>query len=154
MNYDGLKDDVMKMLAGEMVRVNTNTFRNDFLTIRSKDEALTALIHLGYLGYDREQKKAYIPNYEISLTYQAALESGEWKEIAETISKCDELLEVTIEGNEKRVAELLELAHETYTSVLKYNDENALSCVITMAYFTAPAFYTIIRECPAGNKKT
>lgn len=151
MNYDGLKDDVMKMLAGEMVRVNTNTFRNDFLTIRSKDEALTALIHLGYLGYDREQKKAYIPNYEISLAYQAALESGEWKEIAEIISKCDELLEVTIEGNEKRVAELLELAHETYTSVLKYNDENALSCVITMAYFTAPAFYTIIRECPAGK---
>ena len=58
---------------------------------------------------------------------------------------------MTIRGNEERVAELIELAHETYTSVLKYNDENSLSCVLTMAYFTAPAYYNIIRECPAGK---
>ena len=77
MNYEGLKDDIMEMLSGGMVRVNVNTFRNDFITISSKDEALTALIHLGYLGYDRDKKKAYIPNYEVSLAYQAALETGE-----------------------------------------------------------------------------
>lgn len=151
MNYAGLKDDIMEMLSGSEVRVNVNTFRNDFTTISSKDEALTALIHLGYLGYDRDKKKAFVPNYEVSLAYQAALESGEWKEIALMISKCDELLDVTIEGREDRVAELIELAHETYTSVLKYNDENSLSCVLTMAYFTAPAYYNIIRECPAGK---
>ena len=126
----------MEMLSGGMVRVNTNTFKNDFTTISSKDDALTALIHLGYLGYDRGKKKAYVPNFEVSLAYQAALESGEWKEIAKMIATCDELLDETIEGNEERVAELIELAHETYTSVLKYNDENSLSCVLTMAYFT------------------
>ena len=58
---------------------------------------------------------------------------------------------MTIRGNEECVAKLIELAHETYTSVLKYNDENSLSCVLTMAYFTAPAYYNIIRECPAGK---
>lgn len=151
MNYEGLKDDILAMLAGEFVRVNVDTFRNDFSTISSKDEALTALIHLGYLAYDAEKKKAYIPNYEVSLAYQAALKVGEWKEIGAMISACDEILDVTIERNEKRVAELIELAHETYTSVLKYNDENSLSCVLTMAYFTAPAYYTIIRECPGGK---
>ena len=77
MNYEGLKDDIMEMLSGGMVYVNVNTFQNDFITIGSKDEALTALIHLGYLGYDRDKKKAYIPNYEVSLAYQAALETGE-----------------------------------------------------------------------------
>ena len=50
-----------------------------------------------------------------------------------------------------KVAELIELAHDTYTSILKYNDENSLNCVLTMAYFTAPAYYTIIREMPAGK---
>ena len=47
------------MLAGGKVRVNTNTFQNDFSSIASKDNALTALIHLGYLGYDadRNEKK-------------------------------------------------------------------------------------------------
>lgn len=151
MNYAGLKDDIMAMLAGGMVRVNTNTFKNDFSTISSKDDALTALIHLGYLGYDSDRKKAFIPNYEVATAFEAALQTGEWSDIARAISTCDELLDETIEGNAERVAELIELAHDTYTSVLKYNDENSLSCVLTMAYFTAPAYYNIIREMPAGK---
>ena len=30
-----------------------------------KDDALTALIHLGYLAYDANRKMAYIPNHEV-----------------------------------------------------------------------------------------
>ena len=152
MNYEGLKDDIMTMLSGGEVRVKTTNFKNDFLTIASKDDALTALIHLGYLGYDAERKKAFIPNYEVATAFESALETGDWKEIAKAISICDELLDETIEGNAERVAELVELAHDTYTSILSYNDENSLSCVLTMAYFTAPAYYNVIREMPAGCK--
>lgn len=47
MNYAGLKDDVMKMLTGGKVRINTNTFQNDFSIITSKDDALTALNSFG-----------------------------------------------------------------------------------------------------------
>ena len=151
LNYEGLKDDILKMLAGGKVRVNTLAFQNDLSEIHSKDDALTALIHLGYLGYDADRKSAYIPNYEVATAFDAALQIGSWSEIARSISKCDELLLETIDGNADRVAELIELAHETYTSVLTYNDENSLSCVLTMAYFTAPAYYDIIREHPAGK---
>lgn len=151
LNYEGLKDDVLSMLAGGRVLVDTQGFQNDMTMVASKDDALTALIHLGYLAYDYEAGEAYIPNYEVMVAFQQAIKSGEWKEIARSISRCDELLRDTINGNEERVAELIELAHETYTSVLKYNDENSLSCVLTMAYFTAPAYYEIIRECPAGK---
>ena len=151
MNYEGLKDDVLTMLAGGKVRLNVNTFKNDLSTVASKDNALTALIHLGYLGYHSDRKSAYIPNYEVASAFELALETGSWSEIAKSISKCDELLDVTIDGEADRVAELIELAHETYTSILKYNDENSLSCVLTMAYFTAPAYYNIVREFPAGK---
>ena len=151
MNYAGLKDDIMTMLAGGKVRVNTNSFQNDFSTVASKDDALTALIHLGYLGYDAERKTAYIPNYEVATAFEAALQIGEWKDIAKIISRCDELLFATIDKEADKVAEIIEQAHDTYTSVLKYNDENSLSCVLTMAYFTAPAYYDIIREHPAGK---
>ena len=78
----------------------------DFSVINSKDNALTALIHLGYLEYDNERKKAYIPNYEVSTAFQAALGTGSWSEIAETISRCDELLWATIDGDAERAAEL------------------------------------------------
>ena len=136
MNYEGLKDDVMKMLSNGRVRVKTTTFKNDFSTIASKDDALTALIHLGYLGYDAEKKSAFIPNYEVATAFEAALETGEWKEIAKAISTCDELLDETIEGNADRVAELIELAHDTYTSVLKYNDENLFAELFGTSYYS------------------
>ena len=58
---------------------------------------------------------------------------------------------MTIKKKAEKVAELIALSHETYTSILKYNDENALSCAITMAYFTAPAYYTVVREFPSGK---
>ena len=151
MNYAGLKEDVLAMLLGEKVMVGTECFQNNLAEIHSKDDALTALIHLGYLGYDKEMLSAYIPNYEVATVFKSALQTGPWKEIAASISKCNELLIATMNKNAEKVAELIELAHETYTSVLKYNDENSLSCVLTMAYFTASAYYNIIREMPSGK---
>ena len=151
MNYEGLKDDVLAMLAGEKVRVNVNTFQNDLTTVASKDDALTALIHLGYLGYDADKKSAYVPNYEVAAAFELALQTGAWSEVAKSISKCDELLDATLDGDADKVAELVELAHETYTPIIKYNDENSLSCVLTMAYFTASAYYNIVREFPSGK---
>ena len=151
MNYAGLKDDIMTMLSGGKVMVETDAFQNDLSEIHSKDDAITALIHLGYLGYDADRKSAYVPNYEVAKAFQMALKTGEWSEISKAISRCDELLMATIDGNADKVAEIIELAHETYTSVLNYNDENSLSCVLTMAYFTAPGYYNIIREMPSGK---
>lgn len=80
MNYAGLKEDVMTMLAGGKVKVNTNTFQNDLSVVASKDDALTALIHLGYLGYDTERKNAYVPNYEVATAFESALQTGAWKD--------------------------------------------------------------------------
>ena len=151
MNYAGLKDDIMTMLSGGKVMVETDAFQNDLSEIHSKDDAITALIHLGYLGYDADRKSAYVPNYEVAKAFQMALKTGEWSEISKAISRCDELLMATIDGNADKVAEIIELAHETYTSVLTYNHENSLSCVLTMAYFTAPGYYNIIREMPSGK---
>lgn len=152
LNYDGLKDDILTMLEGGCVRVDTDTFKNDFSTISSKDEALTGLIHLGYLAYDNDRKKAFIPNFEVSKAFKAAMSNKScWGKVSDMIATCDELLDVTIEMDSERVAEILELSHETYTSILKYNDENSLACAITMAYFTAPAYYTIVRELPSGK---
>ena len=151
LNFDGLKEDVMKMLAGEKVAVDPETFQNDLSIVESRDDALTALIHLGYLGYDCQNGAAYIPNFEVAKAFHAAMKKISWNEVANMYQRCNDILNATIRGEAEKVAELLELSHETYTSILKYNDENALSCAITMAYFTAPAYYTVIRELPTGK---
>ena len=151
LNYDGLKESVLSMLSGESVYVDVDYFKNDLSIIESKDDALTALIHLGYLAYDSEQKMAYVPNFEVATAYRSALKDSGWNEVANTLKRCDELLRATFIEDEDTVAEIIELAHDSYASVLKYNNENALSCVLTMAYFTAPAYYMIFRELPSGK---
>ena len=66
MNFDGLKDDIINLLAGNRCKVNPSGFQNDFSIIRSKDDVLTALIHLGYLSYDRRHNECFIPNKEVA----------------------------------------------------------------------------------------
>ena len=66
MNYEGLKDDIIRMLAGEHVNVDTTEFRNDMRVVRSKNDVLTVLIHLGYLAYDGDAQECYIPNKEVA----------------------------------------------------------------------------------------
>ena len=66
MNFEGLKGDIVKMLGGGSCPVSTIRFGNDPNIIRSRDEVLTLLIHLGYLAYNRESKTCYIPIKEVA----------------------------------------------------------------------------------------
>lgn len=43
------------------------------------------------------------------------------------------------------------MAHEAYTSIKNYNDENSLYSVLYMTLFTARAHYNVERELPAGK---
>ena len=60
-----MKSAVIEMLSGDEVKVNTATFKNDTVNIQNRDEVLTYMIHLGYLGYDQNRRSAFVPNEEI-----------------------------------------------------------------------------------------
>ena len=110
MNFDGLKDDIIKMLAGEHVQVNTSKFQNDMHIVRSKNDALTVMIHLGYLSYIHDSKECYIPNKEVAEEFLNAVEDTSWTRLADTISASQNLLAATISGNEQAVAQAIDLA--------------------------------------------
>lgn len=151
MNFDGLKDTIIELLAGGKVVIDTTTFTNDMVTFVTKDDVLTLLIHLGYLTYDFYTKEVSIPNYEISEQFASTIKVMGWSEVADSLKQSDELLKATLNYNEEKVAELIDKAHNDNTSILKYNDENSLSCVISLAYYSARKKYTIERELPAGK---
>ena len=152
MNFDGLKDDVIRLLAGESCSVDTVSYQNDLNVVRSKDDVLTLLIHLGYLSYDRDSRTCRIPNREVANDFKNAvvLETG-WDVIANAIRQSDQLLNDTIAGKEEAVAEAIDAIHADNTSVLKYNDENSLACVLTIAYYSAQRDYMMVRELPTGK---
>ena len=76
MNFDSLKDDILSMIAGESVPVNTGSFINDMTTFRTEDDVLTLLIHLGYLSYDSVNKCVFIPNEEVRTEYINAVDEN------------------------------------------------------------------------------
>ena len=87
MNYKGLKDTVVNLLAGGRRTVNTNTFSNDMTTFQSADDVLTLLVHLGYLGYDFISREVFIPNSEISSEFCNAVESAGWDMVVKSIEQ-------------------------------------------------------------------
>ena len=150
-DYDGLKDDIIRMLSGEHVQIHTERFQNDMTTFESKDDVLTLLVHLGYLAYDSDRSEVFIPNIEIRGEFRNAVTGDHWKDIAMALETSDRLLRATWDGDATTVAELLDAAHMENTSILTYNDENSLSCVIAIAYYSAMKDYTKIREMPSGK---
>jgi len=73
MNYEGLKDDMIKLLAGGRCSVDITSFQNDMSVIHFKDDVFTVLIHLGYLAYDAEMQECYVPNKEIAGEFQGEM---------------------------------------------------------------------------------
>lgn len=151
MDFDGLRADIVHMLGGGQIAVNTHSFKNDMRTFETKDDVLTLLIHLGYLAYDAEKKKAFIPNKEIIEEFENAMSVGGWPEVIRVLKASEKLLSDTLEGNAESVAEALDKAHTEVSSILTYNDENSLSCAIGLAYYSARKDYKIIREFPTGK---
>lgn len=150
MNMDGLKDAVIKILAGESIMINTGTFANDMTSFATKDDVLTLLVHLGYLTYDSENELIAIPNREVSKEYINAISTMDWTEVTKSVQASQKLLEALWNMDSKSVAEGIDQVHDEI-SILQYNDENSLSCIINLAFYFAKEYYTIIRELPTGK---
>ena len=150
MNYDGLKDAIIRLLAGESVLINPERFQNDMTSFAGKDDVLTLMIHLGYLGYNREDSTCYIPNKEVRSSFVNAIDQKNMGTTAIALENSQNLLKATLNKDEEKVAEYIEEAH-LETSHLTYNDENALAYTISLAYYTARDRYTVVREYPGGK---
>ncbi len=150
MNFEGLRDDIIFMLGGGRCMVDTTGFENDLSIITTKDDVLTVLIHLGYLTYDRVERECFIPNMEVAGELVNAIRRLKWKEVMDALNKSKRLLQDTIAGRSDLVASGIDAVHTEQTSILSYNDENSLACVISLAYYYARNDYIIEREEPTG----
>ncbi len=151
MNIDGLKDSVIRMLAGESVSVDVTGFANDMTSMHSADDVFSLLIHLGYLNYAPNTRCVRIPNKEVSEVYTTSIKRMEgWGEVARSVEASRKLLQSMWDMDAEAVAKGIDQAHDEI-AILQYNDENSLSCTITLAFYFAKEYYTVIRELPTGK---
>ncbi|MBR1536575.1 MAG: AAA family ATPase [Treponema sp.] len=151
-NFEGTKDDVIKMIAGESVDVEVTTFMNTMTDFKTKNDVFTYLIHLGYLSYDSDTETCRIPNKEILKEWQSAVAVTDEYKITDRIIKASkELLAETLKMNEEAVTRSLDESHIHVTSNRSYNNEDALQSAIYLSFIYALNKYTIVKEMTSGK---
>ena len=152
LDFDGLQEKVTTLVAGDSVEVNPNKFSNDMTTFNSYDDILTLLVHLGYLTYNFASKTVSIPNNEVKIEFINSIEDlAGWETVARAVKKSRRLLQGIWDKDAEFVARGIEQVHLENTSILQYNDENSLSCVIGLALYSSSEYYTTVRELPTGK---
>jgi len=151
MDFDGLQGDVVRAIGGDSLRVNPDKFQNDMVSIRSRDDVLTLLVHLGYLTYDSKTHCARIPNEEVRGEFRNSVEESSHPEQARVMSDSIRLVNDVLAMDEGAVAEAIERAHDQSCSPLNYNSEAALRAVVKAALIAAVDDYAVVDELPSGR---
>jgi hypothetical protein len=80
-----------------------------------------------------------------------AVKSNNWEPVMNALEHSRSLLQATLDGDEEAVARGVDAAHDEHTSILSYNDENSLACVLSIAYYYARNDYMMHRELASGK---
>ena len=149
-NYDGLREDITILMAGEHKKIFIGNYQNDMTSFNGKDDVLTLLIHLGYLGYDFERSEVFVPNREVIDEFRASTRAGEWSYLTRMLDDSGKLLEATWRLDADEVAHRLEMIHDRVANGT-YNSEAALSYAVQLAYYGAHNYYILLPELDSGK---
>lgn len=148
-NTEAVREDVVKMIAGIPVEVDLQGYSAMEPQLNTRDEILSAMVVFGFLSYHDGLLR--IPNHELMEKFQRVLSRDSMGEVKEIVDKSKEMLEATLACDDEKVTSILEEVHDREIPFLQYNDENALSCVITLCYLYARKDYFIERESKSGK---
>ena len=74
-----------------------------------------------------------------------------WAPVLKALKESEKCLKAILAGDAETVAALVERCHQENTSVIRYNDENSLACVVSLALYAARSRYLAFRELPSGK---
>ncbi len=138
------------MLAGAEISISiTKDYRAGDGAPKTREEIYSAMITLGFLSYSKRRLR--IPNKELMIEFEEAIKHESFGKLAEMIRNADEMLDATLNMDNEKVAKIIHDIHTLEIPILNYNDENSLSCVVTLAYLSARDAYIIKREEKAGK---
>lgn len=148
-NVEDIRNDIVKMVSGFSVFIHLEGHGAEKLSLNTRDDILSAMTVYGFLTYHDDTLE--IPNKELRLKFDYSLKDHSLGAISELVLKSNQMLEATFRKDTETMASIIEEAHQLNVSIIKYNDENSLACIITLVYLSARSQYHIIREMPSGK---
>ena len=149
-NVAGVREDLALLFAGETVPATIQEYAATSMRLETRDEIYSAMVIYGLLTY-RDGFVA-IPNKELMDSYAAMLKKekslGYLYQLANVSRK---MLEATLEGDTKTMAELLQFAHNTESPIFAYNSEIELAAIVNLVYLSARDQYRVEREDKEGK---
>ena len=133
MDFNGLHGMINDLLDGRDIRVVTRTFQNDLGKIKTANDVLVLLVHLGYLAYDFEKQAVRLPNYEIHQHFLDVLTSGPNEDFIKRIRLGEQTLDAAFAMDSDRLSELVTQIHKGRPPV-HYNNEEALCHTVLQAF--------------------
>ena len=142
MDFDGMKTSILEMLSDAAISVNTSTFRNDAVNFQNRNDVLTYLMHLRYLGYDPNRQTAFVPNEEIR---QELVFSGREHSLEVKWNYTEEILLVDINYDPKNKVhecriEKYENEKRLYIQLCSRPLTDAGDCTAVPSIFSIPSF--------------
>lgn len=147
-NVDSVKEDIVRMINGEEIRITLSGFSSEKMEFNTKEQIFSAMVILGFLSYHKKYLR--IPNTELRMKFADSLKNKIFKELSKILEMADDMLNATLNRDTEKMSKILQDAHSKFSSIKYYNDENSISCVITLVYLTAIDEYEILREEPSG----
>ena len=160
MDQNDLQDTIARLIAGESVIVDTDSFQNDVESFTCKDDVLTLLTHLGYLTYEQEPDSynddsvvglVKIPNEEVRSEFDKLLRKSKHRRLIELVRKSDQLLQDTLDGKNEIVAKAIADVHDSEYAPTYYSNEQSLRYVVKMAYISCVDQFAKVEELPSGH---
>ena len=158
MDFDDVKKDILNLIEGAKVEFDSSNFQNDMVTIEDKNDVISLLVCLGYLGCsdikgEKDLKLAYVPNHEIRRALTGIIRRQEWYERMDTIRRSENLLNAILDLDGTTAAALIQEVHNSpAVALLDYNDEESLTyCVMTGLLWSTLGKYVSHREDQTGK---
>ena len=149
-DIEHIRDDLALMILGEGIDARVEEFAASAMELRTKNQIYSAMVVYGLLTYTKG--KVFIPNRELMFKYEELLRSEKSLGYVYRLANIsDQMLKATLSGDTDRMAEILQLAHNTETPILSYNNETELAAVVNLVYLSARDRYRVEREDKAGK---
>lgn len=148
-NVQAVRTDIVNLVAENPVAIKLDGYSANNMDLNTREEILSAMVVFGFLSYYDGQLT--IPNHELMEKFNQVLSRESMGKVKKIVDQSKTMLEATINMDEAKVVEILELVHDQEIPFLKYNDENSLSCVVTLCYLYARDYYEITREEKSGK---